>query len=106
MAGEINKSGAAAMDRAVAELGRSRRQVYTHHRRAPGSGADLFGDVIGDDMSSALVDAILFHDHVQSLAINCTNTQGVKTIVVRILDRKLTVVHLPWRLCQRQLRTS
>jgi hypothetical protein len=58
------------------------------------------------EMSSALVDAILFHDHVQSLAINCTNTQGVKTIVVRILDRKLTAVHLPWRLCQRQLRTS
>ncbi|MGO7704692.1 hypothetical protein ACC718_39315 [Rhizobium ruizarguesonis] len=28
MAGEINKSGAAAMDRAVAELGRSRRQFY------------------------------------------------------------------------------
>lgn len=29
MAGEINKSGAAAMERAVAELVRSRRQVYT-----------------------------------------------------------------------------
>jgi len=28
MAGDINKSGAAAMERAVAELGRSRRQVY------------------------------------------------------------------------------
>nr|OAP88461.1 hypothetical protein A4U53_35095 [Rhizobium leguminosarum] len=29
MAGGIKKSGAATMDRAVAELGRSRRQVYT-----------------------------------------------------------------------------
>jgi hypothetical protein len=70
MAGEINKSGGAAMDRAVAELGRSRRQLYTRPRRPPGSGADLSGEVVGDDMSSALVDAILFHDHVQSLAID------------------------------------
>ena len=101
MAGKINKSGAAAMDRAVAELGQSRRQVYTLAELLAPAQTSL-------DMSlaSALVDAILFHDHVQSLAIDCTKTQGVKTIVIRILDRKLAAAHLPWRLCQRQLRTS
>lgn len=103
MAGEINKS-AAAMER-VAELGRSRRQLYTRPRRAPGSGADLSGEVVGDDMSSALVDAILFHDHVQSLAIDCANTRGVKTIMARILNRMLTAVPLPWGPCQRQRPT-
>lgn len=104
MAGEINKSGAAAMDRAVAELGRSRQQVYTLAELLAPAQTAL-------DMSLTWT----CHLHLSMQFISCPRPiagDRLYKYTRRKNNRgpnsrpKLTAVHLPWRLRQRQLRTS